>query len=216
MAKDWNNRIAKSESEGSSALSRAVLGRATAEAEQILADAQAKAERLRQEAHERAQGERKAILERALREADQIRKQAVITAQLQAQTMRLQRREGLLNQVFEEAHRKLASVQQWSNYRQIAEQLIREAVMSLNSDPIRISADAKTRSLLPETALAALAKDLKVQLEIGPELEHGTGIIAETTDGRQRYDNTLEIRLNRRWETIRAPVYRLLIGEHGS
>lgn len=216
MAKEWNDSTAKSESEGLRMLSRTVLGRATAEAEQILADAQAKADRLRQEAHKQAEIERKAILERALREADQIRKQAVIAAQLQAQAMRLRRREDLLNKVFEEAGRKLASVQQWSNYPQIAEQLIREAVTSLNSNPIRISADAKTRSLLTETVLAALAKDLKVQLEFGPELEQGTGITAETMDGRQRYDNTLETRLKRRWDTLRASVYHLLMGEQGS
>ena len=202
----------KAQREGLEALSRGVLGRAKAEAEQVLADAQAKADRLRLDAEGQADELRKRILERAARDAAEVQQQAAVRAQLEAQTLRLKHREKLLDSVFDAARARLVSVQQWASYSQIARQLVSGAVRSLGSESAHIRADAMTRSSLTEAVLREIEGDLGVHLEFGPELEHGTGVVAETPEGHRRFDNTLEARLARKQEALRAPVYHVLTG----
>lgn len=195
------------------ALSRAILSEAQQEAQRILAQAQAQADAIQQQAQERAEAERAEILEQARQEAESLHSQAIAAAQLGARTLRLERREKLLDRVFETARQRMPTIQQWSDYEQIVRQLIREAVEHLGADAVRIRADEQTRALLIENVLAELEQELGVQLEIGTPLEHGTGVVLETADGRRQYDNTLEARLNRWQDSLRSPVYHLLMGE---
>jgi vacuolar-type H+-ATPase subunit E/Vma4 len=199
--------------EGIQALARAVLSDARAEAEQILADARAKVDDLRRRTEEQAAAEREAILEHARQEAKRTHSQAIAAAQLEARTLRLARREKLLQRVFDQARQRLSAVPQWSEYDQILRQLIVEAVGHLGSDAVRIQVDGQTRAVLTDDLLAEIAGETGVPLQLGTSLEHRTGILAETVDGRRRYDNTLEARLDRRQDALRGPVYRLLMGE---
>lgn len=203
----------RSVEEGLRALSRCVLSEARAEAKQTLADAQAKADSMRQQAQEQARAEREEILKRAHQDAERIREQAIAAAQLRARTLRLNRREKLLDSVFDAARQRLPSVQQWSDYDQIVRQLIREAVAHLNADVICIRADVQTQKLLTDDVLAELSRELGVQLQLRQTLEQGTGVVAETVDGHRQYDSTLQARLRRRQGELRSPVYRLLMGE---
>ena len=41
----------------------------------------------------------------------------------------------------------------------------------------------------------------------------GTGVIVEATNGRMQFDNTLETRMQRMWNAMRATVNHTLIGE---
>ena len=202
----------RAEIEGLQALSSAVLSKAQSEATRIVGDAKSKAESLLEQARKQAETEKKQLLERAAQDAEQIRKRSTVSAQLKAQTMRLAHREKLLDAVFEAARGQLASVQERDDYDQIVRRLVRGAVRSLRSDSARVWADSRTRAMLTDDVLKELSGDLGVKLELGPELEHRTGVIAETLDGRRRYDNTLETRLERRKGALRGPVYRLLTG----
>jgi vacuolar-type H+-ATPase subunit E/Vma4 len=195
------------------ALSRAVLHEARAEAEQILADATTKADVTRRRAQEQADKERQEILARARQEAEHIRREAIATAQMQARTVQLERREKLLNDVFEQARQRLPSVQQWTDYGEIARRLTREAITRLDADAVLLRADAQARELLSDEVLASLAQELGVQVQWGVTLEREAGVIAETPDGHRRYYNTLQARLDRQQEALRSPVYRLLVGE---
>ena len=203
----------KSVSESIQALSRAVLSEAQAEAEHILADGQAKAEAILKRAREQAAAERERIIKQAQRKAEQIRSQAIAAARLKARTMQLERREKLLNQVFAQAEKRLPSVRQWRDYDQIVRRLVQEAVQHLDADEARILADDKARELLAAGLLEQIAKETGIELQLGPPLEQGTGVVAETVDGKRRYDNTLEARLIRRRDLLRPAVYRLLMGE---
>jgi vacuolar-type H+-ATPase subunit E/Vma4 len=44
-------------------------------------------------------------------------------------------------------------------------------------------------------------------------LPRPVGVIVQSGDGRLRYDNTLQARLNRMRGTLRAPAFRVLMGE---
>jgi V/A-type H+-transporting ATPase subunit E len=203
----------KSVEESTRALSRAVLSDVRAEAEQIKADARAKAEAIRQRAQEQAEAERGKNLEHAHQEADRIRSQAIAAAQLKARTLQLERREKLLNEVFDAARQRLPMVQQWTDYEQIVRQLAREAMEHLGAETVRIRADELAQAVLADGVLAEIAKESGVQLQLGEPLERGTGVIAETVDGHRQYDNTLEARLSRWQDALRSPVYHLLMGK---
>jgi vacuolar-type H+-ATPase subunit E/Vma4 len=203
----------RSVEENIQALTRAVLSEAHADAEHILVEAQTKAEAVRQRAQEQAFAERDEMLAHASQEAALLRSQALASAQLQARTIELERREKLLNSVFDAARRQLPSVQQRADYDQIARQLLREALVHLGADTARIRADELTRTHLTDQVLAEISTELGVQVQHGPPLEQGVGLIVQTADGHRQYDNTLEARLSRMQNTLRAPVLHLLMGE---
>jgi V/A-type H+-transporting ATPase subunit E len=194
-------------------LSRAVLSEARADAEQILADARAKADATRQRAQERAEAERQEILERAQREAEHVRSQCLAATRLQARKLRLERREKLLDEVFDAARQRLPTIQQWTDYDQMVHEWVCEAVTYLGSDAARLRADERTHDILAGETLSQLSEELNVQLQLAEPSEQGLGVIAETTDGHLRYDNTLEARLERWQDELRGPAYRLLMGE---
>jgi vacuolar-type H+-ATPase subunit E/Vma4 len=199
--------------ESMQALSRAVLAEARSDAEQLLANAQTKVEAMRQRAREQAEAESKEIVERARGEAASIRSQCIAAAELGARTLRLERREKLLDSVFDAVQQRLLAVQQWTDYSQVVRQLSHEAVAQLGAPSARIRGDERAQAILADGLLAEIASQEGVELELGEPLQGGTGVSAETVDGHRQYDNTLEARLSRLRSALRAPVYHLLMGE---
>jgi len=203
------------------ALERAIIGDAKGETEHILDDARARAEDIRRQAEKQAATKRDEILQRARQEVERLRSHAAAAAQLDAQTLKLKRREQLLERVFAEARRQLASTPEWPDYEQITRRLVREAVERLGADEVLVRADERTRKVLNDEVLADLGKSLLPVggteggggLRTGAPLTQSTGVVLETPDGHRRYDNTLETRLACMQDGLRAPVYHILKGE---
>jgi len=203
----------KSSEENIKVLSRAVLSDAREDAEQTLNGAKTKAEEVRQAAREKAKAERSKVLEQANREAERVRSQAMAVAQLKARTLELAQREKLLDNVFSDARQKLTTMQQDSDYEQVAERLLREALGQLKANTARVRADKTTLEIFSTKMLEKISQELNVEIQIGETLEHGTGVIVETMDGHRQFDNTLETRLKRIQEALRTPVFHILMGE---
>lgn len=195
------------------ALTDNVLSEAQAEAEQLLEEARKKADGIRQHAQEQAEVERKGIVDQASREADRVRSQAVSTAQLNARTMQLESREELLTGVIDKARKQLNTIQQWTDYDQIAKHLLQEALVHLRANEVQVHADPATQNLLTGKVLDDLSKELNIKIQMGKPLDHGVGVLAETLDGRRQFDNTLETRLNRMQNELRSLAYHTLMGE---
>src|SRR5690242_6337855 len=194
-------------------LERAILSEARDKAEQIKAEAKEKAEAIRKRAQEQAERERKAILDQAQQDMDRLRGQAASTAQLKARSAQLAHREQLLDRVFKAVKEKLPQVQKRSDYDQIAALLLREALTQLRVNKAEIRADQATQNALQKGALNNISKELNGQYTTGEALEEGTGIIVDAADGKINYDNTLETRLHRLQNSLRASVYKILTGE---
>jgi vacuolar-type H+-ATPase subunit E/Vma4 len=194
-------------------LTQAVMSEARAEADHILEEAKAKAAGIHQQSKDQAFAEHKEILDRARLEAERIHRQAMVSAQMKARMLELHNREKRLQDVFEAARQKLSSVQNWKDYNEITLQLVREAVIHLGSEKAHLRVDARTRSTMTKETLEKLSKELKVKISIQEALSRGTGVTAQTEDGRMQYDNTLETRLARLQGTLRANVYHILMGE---
>jgi len=194
-------------------LARAIKGEANEEAQHILADAQSRADAIRQQGRVQVEAERKDILQRSQREAENIQSNALATAQLEAQTLKLERRERLLHDIFNAARQQLSSAPQWPDYEQIARRLVREAVVHLHAPEAVVRADTDTRRILSDEALSELGKELDIHLQAGQPLADSTGVVLKTPDGHRRYDNTLQTKLSRMQESMRTTVYRILVGE---
>ena len=199
--------------ENMDSLSRAIMAEARDDAEHLLTEARARAETIRKQAQEQANQVKNEILDRARQEADQVRSQNVATAQLQARTIQLQQREKLLDNVFNTAMQELPSVQKWTDYPEIVQNLLREAILQLRANEIVVHADKTTQAVLSQAILQDLEKELNVQISLGEPLEQGTGVMVEANNGRLQFDNTLETRLRRMQNSLRLPVYHILMGE---
>ena len=194
-------------------LSRAMANEAKTEADQAVAEAKLKAEAIRKKGQEQAAAERAEILGRARQDADRLRGQVLATTQMKARTLELEHREKLLNNVFAASRKQIPSVQQWTDYPQIALRLLHEALGQLKAAKVTVRADAATQKFYTEAVLAGLAKEFGAAISLGKPLEKGIGVVVETEDGHLHFDNTLETRLGRLQNNLRSPVYRLLIGE---
>lgn len=194
-------------------LQRAILTEVQDEAEQIKAEAKEKVESIRKRAQEQAETERRAILDRAREEAERLRGQSVATAQLKARSSQLSHREQLLERVFAAVKERLAEVQNRPDYEEIAAMLLREALTQLKVNKATIRTDEATMKALKKGALRDISKDLNGDFKEGDVLEEGTGVVVDAADGKLHYDNTLETRLNRLQNTLRASVYQMLTGD---
>ena len=194
-------------------LERAILSEARDKAEQVKAEANEKVDAIRKRAQERAEEERKAILDKAQQDAERLRGQAAATAQLKARSAQLAHREQLLDRVFKAVKDKLPDVQKRPDYDQIAALLLREALVQLRVNKAGIRADKLTQASLEKSSLNEISKELNGQFTIGAPLEEGSGVVVNAADGKLNYDNTLETRLNRLQGTLRASVYKILMGE---
>lgn len=194
-------------------LSRAILREAQVDADQMKEEARTRADAIRQRAREDAERARREILDRAQQEADRLRSQSVASAQLKARTMQLEHREKLLDRVFQTARERLSEIQKRGGYDQLAATLLREALVQLRVNKAQIRADQATRDLLEKKALREISSELNGEFTLGDPLEEGTGIAVDAGEGRLHYDNTLETRLERLQSTLRAAVYKILMGE---
>ncbi|NLE45259.1 MAG: hypothetical protein GX620_11105 [Chloroflexi bacterium] len=195
------------------ALERAVMQEANDDVKQVLADARAKADRLIHESEAQSSSEVAEILQRARREVDAMRSHTIAAAQLDAQHLRLRRREEVLERVFGTARDELASITRWPDYTQILRGLIREGASYIGADRIVVHADPETSLLLTESFTADITGETNVSLAIGERLTKGTGVVLETPDRHRRYDNTFETRLTRMQDGLRPLVYRILMGD---
>ena len=194
-------------------LERAILTEARDEAEQIKAQAKEKVEAIRKRAQEQAEQESKAVLARAREDTERLRSQAIATAQLKARSLELTKREELLDRVFKTVRERLAEIEKRPDYDQIATLLLREALVQLRVNKAQIKADKTTESILEKKVLKEISKELNGEFTPAGTLEEGLGVVVEAADGKLNYDNTLETRLNRLEGTLRAAVYKVLIGE---
>jgi len=172
------------------------------EIEQLLADAHAHAERIRAS----AAAEVASIRAAAAREGEQRgqRRAAALlaTAEAQSRLKLLHAREAHIDDVLARATARLTTLAGVANGRDVVASLIREALAVLEPAPVRVR--------LAESQAALLDDATRRQLEAGrwalrfePEQIAGGGVIVETEDGRQRFDNSIAARFRRRMQELR-------------
>jgi len=194
------------------ALEAAILEEAKREIREMMAEAEAQARQIQQSNQIETTKMQQVILDRAQQKADSLLEHAVAAAQMEAQALKLQRREHIIADVFNAVQQQLPNVSAWPNYDEVARYLLREAVLGLKVAHLIVHTDNHTQTHLDDTVFTALGAELGCTLERGAPLQQGIGVLVETPDGHRRYANTLEARLERMRSTLRTPVYRRLMG----
>lgn len=195
------------------ALQQAIIAIAQQEAQSILDEARSKADAIHKQAEVRAEAASVAILRAAERQVPRFIEQAAAKAQVEAQMLKLQRREEVIERAFATARQRLTTLPQRAGYAAIVRRLLNEAIAVLDSDTCIVHADAQTQALLTDALLAEIERERHVKLHLDDPLIEGVGIVLSTPDGRRRYDNTFAARLARAEDDLRTEVYHILAGD---
>ena len=110
------------------------------------------------------------------------------------------------DQIKAEAQAKVEAIRKRAQEQAVAER------KSILDNAQRDAVDEVTRKSLKQNTLDEISRELKAEFKLDA-LEDGTGIVVEAADGKLRYDNTLETRLDRLQGTLRSSVYKVLMGE---
>ncbi|MGC9520341.1 MAG: V-type ATP synthase subunit E family protein [Anaerolineae bacterium] len=199
---------------GVGALRAAAKAEAEGDRWRILSDAQKTARTIRERAKVEAEALRARIISDASKEVDQIHRSAIAEGQSEATAHRLQKREELLSEVFGLAEERLQDAAKLEGWTEITEALVKDAVEHLPGvASVLVRADPQTRGMFDEDALTRLAEATEVEIAFGDDLSERIGVVVESSDGRFRYDNTLQTRLDRRRLTLRSRIYDILTEE---
>ena len=186
-----------------------ILSRAKTEAESILAAATAEAEKIRQEKREQAQAE-----------AARRRELILATVAVEVGRLRAARVETLLESVREEIRRRLLA----RNFdaRETIIALAAEAIRRMPGNDFALKISAADHAVFHDGLAGEIAQrlgrpPLNLTMAADPTM-NDSGIIVQTADGFQFWDNRLFSRLERLWPELRRQiaVCASLVGESGS
>ena len=125
----------------------------------------------------------------------------------------LQKREELLDKVFQELKTKFKDFVHTKAYADGLVKLVTEAVEKIQSDSIILRFDQQSDQLITSEKLEEIANQKGLNLIRGEILEGCHGVFAESEDGRFSFDNTLEGRLDWKRQELRVLASRLLFEE---
>lgn len=186
---------------GIESILRALASETEAERDAILAAAQAEAARVVEKAREEAAARRERRLEVELRAVRAEQARIVNAARLEGLRRLAAAREHLGDAVFDEAAAQLARLRDSGHHRRVFSFLLAEAAAEIGSTPIVLRVDPADADLAAE-----LAERAGLDARVEPTLRCAGGLEAQDPDGRVVVHNTLESRLDRAREQLRAEV----------
>ncbi|GAA5821348.1 hypothetical protein JCM10212_000983 [Sporobolomyces blumeae] len=163
-----------------------------------------------------------ANLERKKKQAEIERKIAVSNQNNKARLQLLEKREELLEQVFDEARSKIGeTTQDEKKYGELLKELILQALYTLMEKDIHVSGRPKDKALLEKAAEAA-AKEFedkagyKVKIDVDDELgdKSNGGVLLKGYGSRITVNNTLDERLRLLEERMLPEIRESLFGKN--
>jgi vacuolar-type H+-ATPase subunit E/Vma4 len=197
------------------ALSRAILDETKAEAERIVSTASASAHETAEAAQEQALEAGSQVAVAADVEIAHLEQQSLALAQLDAQRLRLEHRERLIERVFSLASERLDSLRDSPEYGDLLRRLIIDGVDRLGQpEEVIVRVAERDGDRLAAGTLAEVEGTWqgRVQLVAGQPIGIGSGVVVETADGHRRCDNSLSTRLSREKQKLRTEISHLLLG----
>ena len=206
------------------ALREAILEQAARDRQRLIHEAESQAQRVITQAEMAASTQRAHITEHAALMAAELEREAKGSARLEAQAIRVRKREELLDAVFRRAGDDLAEFDKREDYQDVVVSLVLDAARQLGQHggeekPLIILADEVARRALDAATLRRLEEETGREVSLGDPLPQGSGthrqlgVVVQSEDGHLRYDNTLQARLLRMRGTLRASAFRMLMGE---
>ncbi|HXW36439.1 MAG TPA: V-type ATP synthase subunit E family protein [Nitrososphaerales archaeon] len=166
--------------------------------------------RLIEEARKESTDATAKILEEGRRQAEQLRRQIIGSAELESRNMQLKALERAVNDVFDEANKRLASAPLEERQASLG-RLIKEGMEAIG--PVASVHCNKEDHKVIASVLKKLNKG-PVKLSLSEEaIQSLGGAVLVSLDGSVRFDNTYEARLERMRPMLRKSVSDLLTGQ---
>ncbi|MBN1874371.1 MAG: hypothetical protein JXA33_09080 [Anaerolineae bacterium] len=146
------------------ALTQAVFKDSLEEAQHLIDVARSQAMVIQERSERRVAAEREVLFQHAYQDVENLKRSTIAAAHLEAQRLKLKRREQLLEQVFVKAREQLTRepcvIAEWEDCPKIMEQLLREAIVHIHhpsegripSEGIRPSERVRSSPMAPQTA----------------------------------------------------------------
>jgi vacuolar-type H+-ATPase subunit E/Vma4 len=168
-----------------------IVHRARQEAEALLAKAAADAAKTRQER-----------LDAARAEAARRRELILATVAVEANRMRSSRVEKVLQSIHNEISRRLVG-REGFDYRQTLITLANDALSRMSGDAFVVKLSPADRAAFDDTLTKSLSRRAQI---VEDAAITGGGVVVETADGRQVWNNRLPARLERLWPELRRQI----------
>jgi len=193
--------------EGTKRIVEDILLEARRKEREIIESAQKEAQTMLQAAEISGREERENLLAGGRKRGQELYRERVMAARLEARKHVLERRERQLQGVFEEARRRLQEFSASKEYAEWMGKKIEEVAGTLGSE---IVIEAREEDLKLLERLRPRLRERGIEVKIGPPLKCLGGFRASTPDGRLQLDQTLDGRLERLGEETRIRVARVL------
>ena len=195
-------QTASAPAQDAGSLAALIRQQSAAEVDQLLADAHAHAERIRASAAADVESIRAAAAHEGEQRGQRRAAALLAIAEAQSRLKLLQAREAHIDHVLARATARLTTLSGVANGREVLASLIREALAVLAPAPVRVRLVESQAALLDDTTRRQLgAGRWALRFETMPGA--GSGVIVETEDGRQRFDNSIAARFRRRTQQLR-------------
>ncbi len=197
----------------SDVLRKEILEQSQSEAEGIAEQAEKERSRLLTQAKKDAEAEKQNILKEAREQADAIRKKVLSTVHLDVKKQNLKLREKTVSRIVSEVRSRLDEFRKSPEYKDVLKVWSIEAVSAIQGEEIRLQAaepeKAILKSLLGEiTDRISKNNNRRVSLKIDETPLKEGGVIAMSSDGRMRFDNSFTALLRRKEDEMRLTIMK--------
>jgi len=193
-------------------LRQAVLTDARALAYEVMQEAIREREKIGAENTDRLPKERATAMAGAEAEAEKARQKILAEAEADIQRDRLAAREAMIARVLDETRKRLAAVASDSSRgKALLLALSVEGAKAVSGETAKLVVRPADRGRVDASFLAEVSRQSGKRAQLSEETQAGLGgVIVTSADGRERYDNTLDRRLERRIADVRALIWTRL------
>ncbi|MCD6089843.1 hypothetical protein J7K07_09045 [Candidatus Bathyarchaeota archaeon] len=201
-------------SRGLASITKEILEDAERDARNIISRAEAEAERILKHAKEEAERRYEEIIRKSKERIKDKKRQAISLFELETKNNLLNAKEKIIEEVYDEAIKRLRRYTLTKEYTNCILRLICEASRQINSDTLIIHLNERDHQILTKKRLDELSRKLGVKIIKSDEKINCTGgVVVTSLDGKIIVDNTFENRLRALKDPLRTKIAKILFEE---
>lgn len=200
--------------DGLVAITNEVLDDIQKETQTIISAAENEAKKTLKAAKAQADQNYQSILSEAKIKSEGERRKIASATEMEIRNNLLQKKEELVDSVFEKTLTKLEKFTKTKEYRDYLLGLIEQAAKRMNQKSLIVQVNAKDKTWLTQETLIGLSRTLNCQLILSDKTEEFVGgCKVQTEDGKIMYDSTIDNRLQELKPALRGEVAKILFGK---
>jgi vacuolar-type H+-ATPase subunit E/Vma4 len=206
---------------GKAALIAGIESDAQAEEERIIKEAEKQAAEKRQYAEKKAEAILSESRQQAEEQAKAIKSRMLSDADSEIKRTFLKQQDVIMQDIIGQAEKRMASMIDDPDYRNILVNWIAEAAVGLDVESAQINASQKERLLIDEKLLSEVKE--KIQKDSGKTVKltlsqlnplENQGVVLTATNGRIAFNNQVKTRFSRSQRKIRMIIYNTLFSDN--